>query len=74
MNGVSLSYIVIDKNRCKSCYLCVDACPKKLIRKSDYIGTTGNYVVEFKDDKNECIGCQSCALTCPDLAVTEVYK
>ena len=27
-----MSHIVIDENRCKACYLCIDECPKKLIK------------------------------------------
>lgn len=69
-----MSHIKIDNNRCKSCYLCVDVCPKKLIKKSKIVGKTGEYIVEFKDDNNECIGCAQCALVCPDIAITEVYR
>ena len=71
---MSLSYIVIDKNKCKSCYLCIEACPFKLIQKSEVIGKTGESVVEFKDETNKCIGCASCAKNCPDIAITEVWK
>ncbi|MBQ2644436.1 4Fe-4S binding protein [bacterium] len=69
-----MAYIVLDKAKCKSCYLCIDACPKNLIVKSNETGSTGNFVVDFKDEDNECLGCKCCALTCPDLAITEVYK
>lgn len=69
-----MAYIVIDESKCKSCYLCIDSCPKKLIKKGSKTGCTGNLVVEFSDENNECLGCKSCAITCPDLAITEVYK
>lgn len=69
-----MAYIVIDEKKCKSCYFCIDACPKGLIKKSDKAGCTGNLIVEFKDNNNECIGCKSCAISCPDLAIKEVYK
>ena len=69
-----MAYITIDKNRCKSCYLCLNVCPKGLIKKSSETGITSNFIVEFCDKNNECIGCKSCALICPDLAITEVYK
>ena len=69
-----MSHIKIDSSKCKSCYLCVDVCPKKLIKKSEAIGKTGEYIVEFKDDNNECIGCAQCALVCPDIAITEVFR
>jgi len=69
-----MSHIKIDNNKCKSCYLCVDVCPKKLIKKSETIGKTGEYVVQFCDENNECIACAQCAMVCPDIAITEVIK
>ncbi len=69
-----MSHIELDNDKCKSCYLCIDACPKKLIKKSSQIGNTGEYIVEFQDDNNQCLGCAMCALVCPDLAITSVYK
>lgn len=69
-----MSYITINNEKCKSCYLCIDVCPKKLIKKSNIIGKTGNYIVEFKDNHNECLGCCSCAMICPDIAITDVFK
>ena len=69
-----MSHIKIDNNKCKSCYLCVDICPKKLIKKSETIGKTGEYIVQFCDKNNECIACAQCAMVCPDIAITEVIK
>lgn len=69
-----MSYIEIDKNKCKSCYLCIDVCPHKLIKKSSITGKTGEYVVEFKDDEKKCIACRACAMTCPDIAIVGVFK
>ncbi len=70
----SMPKAVINAERCKSCYLCIEACPRKLIRKSDISGQTGNSVVEFVDTENKCSGCGMCAISCPDLAITEVYR
>lgn len=69
-----MSHIEIDNNKCKSCYLCIDVCPHKLIRKSDIVGKTGEYIVEFKDDDKKCSACSSCAMVCPDIAIVGVYK
>ena len=66
--------IVIDNNRCKSCYICTMTCPKGLIKQSDKTNRLGDYMVEFVDPNNECIGCAMCAKRCPDLAITEVYR
>ena len=69
-----MSYIVINKEKCKACYLCIEECPKKLLRVSKETNSLGNHVVEFYDPNNECLGCAMCATRCPDLAITEVYK
>ena len=66
--------IVIDNNRCKSCYICTMSCQKGLIMKCDKTIRLGDYMVEFVDPNNECIGCAMCAKRCPDLAITEVYR
>ncbi len=69
-----MSYIKIDKSRCKACYLCVDVCPKKLIQKGSEANSMGHFPVEFTDTENQCLGCAMCAIRCPDMAITEVYK
>lgn len=69
-----MSYIEIDKKKCKACYLCVDVCPKKLIHKGSEANSLGHFPVEFDDSKNECLGCAICAMRCPDIAITKVIK
>lgn len=63
--------IEILKEYCKSCSLCVDACPKKVLKISDKINSKGHRYVEQAGD--DCIGCGICAVRCPD-AVIEVYR
>lgn len=69
-----MNYIKIDKSKCKACYLCVDVCPKKLIKKGTKANSLGAFPVEFDDKENQCIACAMCAMRCPDLAITEVIK
>ncbi len=69
-----MSYIKIDQDKCKSCYLCIDACPFKLIKKSNNTGSTGELTVEFSDSENKCVGCAQCAIVCPEIAITEVNR
>ena len=69
-----MSRITIDSSKCKSCYLCSDICPKKLIKKDGQIGKTGQPTVRFDDKNNECLACTQCAIVCPDLAITSVIK
>ena len=66
--------IIIDQKRCKTCYACIENCPKKLIKKSKITNRLGDYTVEFDDPNGECLGCAICAKRCPDLAIVEVWK
>lgn len=69
-----MSHIKIDGQKCKACYLCIEECPKKLIKVGDKVNNLGNRPVVFEDPKNECLGCAMCAVRCPDMAITEVYR
>lgn len=64
--------IVIDKERCKGCGLCIEACPHRLIGLGDFFNNQGYHPAVFKDSE-KCKGCALCALMCPDIAI-EVYK
>lgn len=66
--------IVIDEQKCKACLLCIDVCPKKLIKQGKIINKSGYYPVIFDDPNKQCIGCALCAQRCPDIAIKEVYK
>jgi 2-oxoglutarate ferredoxin oxidoreductase subunit delta len=68
-----MAKIVIDKEKCKGCLLCVSFCPKNLIIKSKKINKNGINYVEFLDENNSCLGCAMCAVICPDCCIT-VYK
>lgn len=66
------NFVKISTERCKSCGLCVHACPKKILSIGETANSKGYYSVEMKD-QSACIGCAFCALICPDLAL-EVYR
>ena len=68
------NYIVIDDTRCKACYLCVNECPRKLIKISNKTNKLGDRIVEFDDKEGACLGCAMCATRCPDMAITEVHR
>ena len=55
---------------CKGCGLCVDACPKHLLRISaDKINKKGHHPAEITD-QTACIACAFCATMCPDCIIT----
>lgn len=57
----------IEYDKCKSCGLCVDICPKKILYiDRNRLNKKGYNPVNVKD-ANECIGCGSCYKVCPDI-------
>jgi 2-oxoglutarate ferredoxin oxidoreductase subunit delta len=65
--------VQIDADRCKSCRLCVDFCPKQVLgMTTDRLNAKG---VTFAESvrPEQCIGCMACTLMCPDAAI-ELYK
>ncbi len=64
--------VVIDKDRCKGCGLCIAACPNQVLAFSGELNKSG-YNVVYMEDPEACVGCAFCAQTCPDIAI-EVYR
>ncbi len=67
-----MAKIVIDKNRCKACELCVVTCPMGIIEIGREMNDLGElYAVQT--DESKCTGCKFCGMICPDAAI-KVYK
>ena len=70
MKGLNdMQKITINKAYCKGCSLCVEVCPKKVLRLSDKLGEKGYHPAECFNDEG-CIACAMCANMCPDVAIT----
>jgi len=67
-----MAKIVIDRETCKGCLLCISFCPKGLIVIDSKFNKRGLKPAKFKQDK-ECLGCKVCTLVCPEACI-EVYK
>ena len=65
--------VVINRERCKSCELCVRACPQSILHLSTTFNARGYHPIELDDQDGACTGCALCALVCPDLVFT-VYR
>lgn len=65
--------IKIDKERCKSCKLCIDVCPMNIFSVSKNFNKMGYHYVEAGSGQEACNGCKRCVLVCPDVAI-EIYK
>jgi 2-oxoglutarate ferredoxin oxidoreductase subunit delta len=64
--------VEIDRERCKGCYLCVRACPVKVLEPDTQMNSTGVYPSLAKYAE-KCIACGSCYMMCPDACI-EVYE
>lgn len=63
--------VLINKEICKGCELCITACPQECLLLSNNINLRGYRYIELIDGK--CTGCVNCALVCPDVVFT-VYR
>jgi|WetSurMetagenome_2_1015567.scaffolds.fasta_scaffold1479167_2 2-oxoglutarate ferredoxin oxidoreductase subunit delta len=61
-------YIVVDKERCKACELCVKFCPQCNLKLSVETNARGFHPMEMIDEEN-CTACTNCALMCPEACI-----
>jgi 2-oxoglutarate/2-oxoacid ferredoxin oxidoreductase subunit beta len=68
-----MTTVLVEKDRCKGCGLCLHACPSHVLAMSHEINARGYFypLVEHPDD---CSGCRACVLVCPDLAMQVEHK
>ena len=64
-----LIQIEINHDWCKTCYICIEICPKNVFEKADQVSKKGTLPVEIKN-LEACTGCMQCELLCPDLAIS----
>lgn len=62
--GQSQFEVVIYSEDCKSCRLCIDVCPKRVL--ADKRPLLKPIVVDI----DACTGCRLCELLCPDWAIS----
>ena len=66
---MNMAKLTFKTDYCKGCGLCVDACPKSLIKlASDKINKKGHHPAEITNE-SACVGCAACAMMCPDCII-----
>ena len=58
----------VNKDRCKGCEMCTQACPQRILGMSKDFNVKGYFYARVVD-RPRCIGCRMCAITCPDVAI-----
>lgn len=62
--------VYIIPERCKGCRLCIEFCPRDVLREAAEINTKGYHFPELVPGKEaECIHCQFCTMICPEFAI-----
>ncbi len=61
--------IIIDRNACKGCHLCIDQCPEDVLEVSQNRSSKG-YIMPAVARIDDCSACMMCEMICPDLAIT----
>ena len=64
--------VLIDREMCKGCYLCIRACPVKVLERDAELNSTGTYPVK-PGHPEKCIACGNCYEVCADVCI-EVYE
>ena len=67
--------VVINRELCKGCYLCIRACPVNALEKDTEPNSTGTYPVkpEVHGPEVNCIACGNCYEVCPDVCI-EIFE
>ncbi len=60
--------VVVERDRCKGCELCVNACPQHILAMSEELNLQGYFSARVVEP-HRCIGCRMCAIACPDVAI-----
>jgi len=70
--AVSKGYVVIRKDECKGCQLCINSCPSSVLNLSTNMNRMGYHYTEYVGEG--CTGCGICFYTCPEPAGITVFK
>ena len=66
-----MNKVTFRTEQCKGCGLCVDACPRKILRLAPVkLNSKGFHPAEMTEEEAvKCIACAMCATMCPDCVI-----
>ena len=63
-----MNRIFISTRYCKGCLICVESCPKRVLKASSDITDRG-YTLPEAAEPEKCNACGLCEIVCPDFAI-----
>ena len=60
--------LILQRNRCKGCDLCINVCPNKALENSKELNKNVQYPPDAVEN-GKCTFCRLCEYTCPDFAI-----
>ena len=69
---VSRGEIHIIEERCKQCRLCIELCPKEILKESDKVNEKGYHIPEVVEELEKgkvCVACGFCEVVCPEYSI-----
>lgn len=69
---ISRGEIHIIEERCKQCRLCIELCPKEVLKESERVNKKGYHLPEVVEDlakEKICVACGFCEIACPEYSI-----
>lgn len=65
-----MAKVTFNEDICKGCGLCIEVCPKKILKIDEKRLNTKGYNPAVMTNQENCIACAFCAKMCPDCVIT----
>jgi len=67
--ALNMAKVSFREDRCKGCGLCVEVCPKKIVKMATERINAKGFHPATVEEQDKCIGCAFCATMCPDVVI-----
>ena len=72
LNTISIprGQVFLIPERCKDCGICIELCPRQVLKVSQNTNSKGYHYPEIAAGKEDaCVHCEYCTIVCPEFAI-----